>query len=123
MDSAADSPQSASLSPEEEAKKESDMSFISVMDSIKKLSLHGIDGRYFGPASNLSFMNQAFLKVHGREPGPNFSVKKEHWRNWLLHPVRSHCIFNPTADSPLVSLCIVGRRDGADSTHLGVSPT
>ncbi len=89
-DDARDSPQSSRLSPEEEAEKESDMSFIGVMDSIKNLSLHGIDGRYFGPASNLSFMNEAFLKVHGRQPGPTFSVKREHWRNWELHPV---CIF------------------------------
>ncbi|KAF9034244.1 hypothetical protein BDZ89DRAFT_1130785 [Hymenopellis radicata] len=85
-DDARASPQSSRLSPEEEAEKESDLSFIGVMDSVKKLSLQAIDGRYFGPASNISFMNEAFLKVHGREPGPGFSVKREHWRNWLLHP-------------------------------------
>ena len=89
-DSVVNSPQSSLSCQDEEAEKEADLSFIQVMNSISKLSLHGIDGRYFGPASNLAFMNQAFSKVHGsKEPGPDFSVKKEHWRNWLLHPVSS----------------------------------
>ncbi|KAF8877341.1 hypothetical protein CPB85DRAFT_1343875 [Mucidula mucida] len=77
-DDARDSPQSSRLSPEEEAEKESDMSFIG-----------------------------AFLKVHGRQPGPTFSVKREHWRNWELHPwEEATALSNPSLVFPPPDLLV-----------------
>ncbi|KIY73021.1 hypothetical protein CYLTODRAFT_387421 [Cylindrobasidium torrendii FP15055 ss-10] len=73
------------LSSDTSSDKDQDLSFINLMDSISKLSLHNIDGRYFGPASNLSLAHHAFEKLRGPEEIPGYSYKKEHWKNWSNH--------------------------------------
>ncbi|KAG7448426.1 uncharacterized protein BT62DRAFT_929520 [Guyanagaster necrorhizus] len=61
-----------------------DMEYIEVMDHLKKLSLHMMDNRYFGPSSNLAFMRKAFT-MKSEQHGQQVNVKKEHWKNWQTH--------------------------------------
>ncbi len=55
------------------------MEYIEVMGHLKKLSLHMMDNRYFGPSSNLAFMRKAF-SMKSEQTGQEVNVKKDHWK-------------------------------------------
>lgn len=71
----------------DESDTDPDMEYIEVMGHLKKLSLHMMDNRYFGPSSNLAFMRKAF-SMKSEQTGQEVNVKKDHWKNWQTHPVR-----------------------------------
>ncbi|KAK0217367.1 fungal-specific transcription factor domain-containing protein [Armillaria nabsnona] len=69
----------------DESDTDPDMEYIEVMGHLKKLSLHMMDNRYFGPSSNLAFMRKAF-SMKSEQTGQEVNVKKDHWKNWQTHP-------------------------------------
>ncbi|KAK0203884.1 fungal-specific transcription factor domain-containing protein [Desarmillaria ectypa] len=71
---------------EEDDDAESDLEYIELMDQVKNLSLTGINDRYFGPSSNLSFMRKA-LSMKGKQTGTSHaSVKNKYAHNWEIQP-------------------------------------